>query len=205
MKLEHPFNAIISGPTQAGKSELCKKLLKLINPAPDFVIWCYGVKQPWFSQYPFEFVKGMPALEWDTSKQVAIVLDDLFMDVNSETAKLFCNDTHHKNASVFLISQNLFPKNPYFRTLSLNAHYLFLFKNPRDTQQIKVLGRQMGKPKFLEEAFKMATQENYKYLCLDLKPQTDERLRVRSHIFPGEPNYVYLPQNETFAETEIHA
>jgi len=51
-----------------------------------------------------------------------------------------------------------------------------------------------GKTKFLTEAFKDATAEPFTYLLLDLKPDTNEKMRVRANIFPGEENCVYVPK-----------
>jgi len=51
--------------------------------------------------------------------------------------------SHHKNVSVVYLAQNLFPKNKFARTMSLHAHYMVLFKNPRDTTQFANLVRQM--------------------------------------------------------------
>ena len=80
--------------------------------------------------------------------------------------------------------------------MSLNAHYIVLFKNPRDALQVATLARQMypGNSKFLIEAFKNATEKPFGYLLLDLKPDTDEKYRIRTNIFPDETQYVYIPK-----------
>ena len=60
--------------------------------------------------------------------------------------------------------------------MSLNAHYIVLFKNPRDASQFANLARQMY-PKqwqFAVEAYKDATREPYSYLLLDLRPEQNE-------------------------------
>jgi hypothetical protein len=64
----------------------------------------------------------------------------------------------------------------------LNAHYLVLFKNPRDKSQIGVLSRQLQMPHLLP-AFEEATGRPYGYLMVDLSPQTPEELRLRSQLF----------------------
>jgi hypothetical protein len=51
-----------------------------------------------------------------------------------------------------------------------------------------------GQSKFLVEAFKNATEKPFGYLLLDLKPDTDEKYRVRTNIFPDERQYVYVPK-----------
>ena len=82
------------------------------------------------------------------------------------------------------------------RNLSLNSHYLVLFKNPRDRHQISVLARQMypGNTKFLLEAYNDATKQAFGYLLLDLKPSTEDDLRVRTGILSRDPPVVYIPQ-----------
>ena len=62
------------------------------------------------------------------------------------------------------------------------------------TLQVSTLGRQMypGNGKFLVEAFKMATEKPYGYLLIDLRADTLEKYRLRSNIFAGERQYVYL-------------
>ena len=81
--------------------------------------------------------------------------------------------------------------------MNLNTHYLVLFKNPRDANQVATLARQMypGKSKFVLEAFEDATKEPYGYLLIDLKPETDERYRIRTNVFPDdERQYAYVPK-----------
>ena len=45
--------------------------------------------------------------------------------------------------SVIYIVQNLFHQGKGSRSISLNSHYLLLFKNPRDKLQILTLAKQM--------------------------------------------------------------
>ena len=49
---------------------------------------------------------------------------------------LFTKGSHHSNLSVLHLVQNVFDKNKHTRTISLNAHYLVIFKNPRDASQV---------------------------------------------------------------------
>ncbi|GFU55116.1 uncharacterized protein TNCV_426211 [Trichonephila clavipes] len=61
-------------------------------------------------------------------------------------------------------------------------------KNRRDQSQITHLGRQLypRKVKFFQECYADATSKPYGYLLIDLKPETDESLRVRTGMFPGD-------------------
>jgi len=78
------------------------------------------------------------------------------------------------------------------RTISLNSHYMILFKNPRDAGQFSILARQMypSSWKFAEEAYRDATERPLGYLFVDLKPQQDGRYRLRTNVFPDEEQYV---------------
>jgi len=66
-----------------------------------------------------------------------------------------------RNVSVVFLTQNLYHKNKHMRTVSLNAHYLVLFNNPRDVTLIATLARQMYSTnwQFAVEAFKDATSQ----------------------------------------------
>ncbi|XP_048252517.1 E3 ubiquitin-protein ligase TRIM56-like [Haliotis rufescens] len=129
-----------------------------------------------------------------------LVIDDLLGDntkeEETEVLRWFTKKSHHRNTSVLYLTQNLFAQSPQHRTISLNAHYMVLFKNPRDALQIDSLARQVfpGKVPFLREAYEDATREPYTYLFLDLKPTTLQDHRVRACLFSrSELPLVYVP------------
>jgi len=198
-RLQHPFTCIVAGPTGCGKTEFVKRLIAnrvaVFDQPPEYILWCYGEYQPLYASIEADFVEGLPDLDSiDAQKRNLIVLDDLLMETDDRVAKLFTKVSHHRNTSIVYITQNLFQQNKVNRTISLNAHYMVLFKNPRDVSQVTHLAKQMypGHVKFMQEAFKDATEKPYGYLLVDLKPHTPESLRLRTDIFPGEVQYVYL-------------
>ena len=89
------------------------------------------------------------------------------------------------------LTQNLFHKNQ--RAFSLNSNYMVIFKNPQDNSQFATIARQIrpDKMKLLMWAYKDATSSPHSYLMLDLKPDTEERLRVQSNILE-DPQHVYI-------------
>jgi len=199
---KHPFTAIVAGPTGSGKTVFTFKFISeaasMISPPPEKIIYCYGEFQPIFNEYPHViFNEGLPDIEQSNGKErTLLILDDLMGETNDSVSNIFTKVSHHRNVSVLYLSQNLFYKSKQNRTMSLNAHYIVLFKNPRDAMQVATLARQMypGNSKFLVEAFKDATSNLFGYLLLDLKPDTSERYRIRTNIFPGETQFVYLPK-----------
>ena len=70
---------------------------------------------------------------------------------------------------------------------------MVLFKNVRDSSQITNLAKQMhpGNVAYLRDSYVDATSKPYGYLLIDLKPDTDDLIRLRTDIFPGEIHYVY--------------
>jgi len=131
---------------------------------------------------------------FDGRRPVLLIIDDLMSETNDTVANLFTKGSHHRNVSVLYLTQNLFHKNRHMRTISLNSHYMVLFKNPRDAGQFSILARQMYPSgyKFAEEAYRDATERPFGYLFVDLKPQQDEQYRLRTNIFPDENQYVYV-------------
>jgi len=77
---------------------------------------------------------------------------------------------------MLLLTHNLFDKNKFARTISLNAHYLVLFGKPRDAGQFATFARQMYPNfwKFAIDGYQDATSVPYGYLLVDLKPDQDE-------------------------------
>ena len=75
------------------------------------------------------------------------------------------------------------------RLVSLNTHYLVLFKTPRDQDSINTIARQMfGKDyKIMAEAYRDATKEKYGYLIVDSKPDSPEAIRLRTAVFDERP------------------
>jgi hypothetical protein len=59
-------------------------------------------------------------------------------------AELFIKGSYHRNLSIILIVQNIFHQGKEMRNISLNAHYIVLFKSPRDKQDISMLARQIN-------------------------------------------------------------
>ena len=201
--LKHPFTCIINAPSGGGKTIFALKLIenarRIINHPPSRVVWHYGIYQKIFDTVPdVEFKEGLPNInDFDGRSDVLIIIDDLMAQINSTISEIFTRGSHHLNLSVCFLTQNLFFSNKHMRTISLNTHYLVLFKNPRDCAQISFLSRQIypEKPKFLVDAYRDATSKPYGYLFLDLKSDSDEKLRVLSDVFAEDrPISVYLPK-----------
>jgi len=193
----HPFTCMIVGPTKSGKTRFLIKLLEcnnIIDLPPERIIWCFGIYQNIFQTVKgVEFVEGIPDMSMLDGRRTLLVIDDLMSETDSRVTKIFTKASHHMNTSVIYITQNLFNKNKENRNISLNTHYLILFKNPRDASQVSHLGRQIfpDKTKYFRDAYKDATSQPYSYLLIDLQTTTPDELRLRTDIF-SDAVTVYL-------------
>jgi hypothetical protein len=121
---------------------LLENLQKTISPPPQRIIWYYG---QWNRNEGIpDDIENADSLE--VSERNLIVLNDLVAqsDKDKRTADLFTKGSHHQNLSVIYIVQNIFHQGKEMRNVSLNAHYIMLFKSPRDKQQISMLARQIN-------------------------------------------------------------
>ena len=203
MQLEHPFTCIVAGPTGCGKTSLVTDIILQdgIYPRPKQVFWLYSIDQPLYKKANKRILyeQGLPDdLEEriDGKQPILVVLDDLMTVVhsNERLTNMFTVGSHHKNLSVIFITHNLFHKGKEIRNISLNTHYIILFKNPRDRRQIQSLAQQVqpGNTRFVVQAFEDATHDAHGYLLFDLKQTTAERLRLRTNILPSDVTIVYI-------------
>ena len=157
VQLQHPYTCLIACPTSCGKTQFVKKIIEegehVVNGSAEKIIWLYGEYQSAYmelsSKFPhILFIEGIPENlnEYiDPKFRNLNVIDDLMSETgsNKKVTNLFTEGSHHRNLSVILLLQNLFYNGKVSRTISLNAHYIVLFKNPRDNTIVTSLAKQM--------------------------------------------------------------
>ena len=208
IKFCSPTTIAIFGCTLSGKTVWTKKLVEqstfLFTEPVCNTLYCYGMYQGLFENMlatipGLQIHAGLPAQETlqnlaSNGKHNLVVLDDLQADIaqSPQIEKLFTQLAHHLNLSVVFLAQNLFYKN-FSRTITMNSHIIVLFKNARDAQQICCLGRQLYPLKWREfvNAYLDSTSKPYGYIIVDLSPQSNDQVRLRSLIFKGEDPIVY--------------
>lgn len=198
-RLQGPFSMIIAGPSNSGKTHLVSTLIncadELITPHVDKVLYYYGQWQPAFEtmNLRIQFRQGLPAKEelelneLNTPNKVhtLCIVDDLMKESDKEIlCDIFTKGSHHWFVSIIYITQNIFENTPAYRTMSTNASYLVMFKNPRNMAQIMPISRQVfpKTPNFLTEVYNGETTEPHSYIVADFKQATPQRFRVRSSI-----------------------
>jgi hypothetical protein len=204
-----PTSLGVFGCTQAGKSTFIYKLLDQsavqFSAPPKWVLYCYGVL-PANSQDLINTIEGLTLHEGLPSEELIdeltvnkehgiVVLDDLISSVvkSSKGESLFIMGSHHKNITVILVSQNIFYQGQAARTISLNMHYLVLFRNLRDKRQIRCLAQQIypGQSNEFMSVYNDVHKTPFNYLIIDLHPHSEEEYRLRTQIFTDELPIIY--------------
>lgn len=195
MFFQHPFSMLITGPSGSGKTQFVIKLLenrfRMIQNAPSSVFWHYGAWQDQFAGLPYNFVEGCPKA--DSYHETIVVVDDLMCEAQLPVSNLFTKFVHHNRITCIFLTQNLFPRSPFSRNISLNCNYIVLMKNTRDKAQVMHLARQVfpGNSKLLVDVYADATQSPYSYLLIDFVPTTSDNERMKTGIFPTDSLTVY--------------
>nr|DAC81316.1 TPA_asm: FtsK [Larimichthys croaker adintovirus] len=213
-RLAAPFSCMIVGPSGCGKTYFVKSVIEncehVINGVPDNIVWIYTSFQPMYAELQkmnkkIKFVEGLPDSFDDTElfppdQNHLIILDDVIFQASDhpEVVKIFTQYRHHRNMSVFMLTQNVFHRGKHSRTMSLNSNYLVLFKNPRDKLQMNILAHQIfpSQKAFFLESFEDATKDPRGYLLVDLTPSCPEPYRLRTGILPPQWPVVYVPRTK---------
>lgn len=202
LKIKIPSAFLVSGASGSGKTHFVLRLLEnadtLFSPPPREIRYHYGE----FGNHVLHLQSlgiptfaGMPedeALE-SCSRPFILVCDDLMLNADSkQLSALFTKQAHHKQFCIVFLVQNLFEKN--LRVPRGNCQYFALLSNPNSALQVRTLASQIfvGKVSQFLEAYNECTREPFSYLFLDLHPSTPHHLRIRTQIFPGETQKVFL-------------
>jgi len=156
------------------------------------------------------FVEGIPedipSLFPVSCRPGILVLGDLMRNCSDDerVLDLFTKVSHHCDVTCIYLTQNLFPPGKFSRGISLNAHYIIAFNNPRDTLGFRTLSQQAfaGHVPFAWESFQDATSQPYGYLVMDLHPQTPAVQRLRTNIIPATNSYPVVYVNNKTHKTD---
>ena len=217
LRFENPCAFILAGPTMSGKTTFVFNLLRhidtlFVNPkCKQNVLYFYNRKQDGFDLFKKEnivkeWIHALPSTDQIEEKTEAyknrggsvVIIDDFMDELNKDTAQIFTSMRHHLDFVLILMIQNLFSSNPVFRTISLNATYILIFKNVRDASQIQSFAKQFapGEAGWVVNAFKNATRRAHSYVLFDCNGAAPYELKIRSHMLPHElPIRVYMDKS----------
>ena len=204
----HKFSLLVVGPTQSGKTYFVQQILKHNRIVYEEqksirIFWYYNQWQECYEELKtslgksIRFERGVPELSEDLSEinpryKNIVIPDDLMAEATDSpvVSRLFTQG-RHRNASVILLLQNMFPKGKYNTDISRNAQYLVLFRSPSDRKQIGIIGERMfdkNRVHFMNAYYK-ETEKPFGYLLVDNKPDTPTDQQILANLF-GEC-YVY--------------
>ena len=129
-------------------------------------------------------------IKTNTCSNILVIFDDMLnSDHLKSIAELYTVQIRHCNLNAIFLTQKLFVNNEYFRQISGNSDYFVLFKNPRNTTDIRVLSGQMTPgSNELVQIYNKATEKPYSYLFVNLTQSCPHHLRFLSCLF--KDNYI---------------
>ena len=194
------FTMIIQGATGSGKTSFIMKLIdniQLIQPSPVKIHFFFETWQKGYEtrNKTIEFHKE--ELTEEKFKKLSyphkekggslFVLDDGMTNINKDMVRIFSIWARQYNASIILVTHNLFYNDPIYRNLSLNTHYFVLLRTQRAWKQVSLLLRQLFSDykmveKYVEEIF----NKKHAYVILDIHPNGSDNIKALTRIFPDE-------------------
>ena len=197
IRLKENFKLFISGPSRCGKtffvSELLENIESFAKEPPETVVYVYKIWQSKFDEMKTVvdlFVEDNENVvqqikEVSIGQRIFVIFDDL---INSKSlvdiATLFTVDGRHMNMSMAFLSQRMFVNNEYFRQISQNCDYFCVFKNPRNSSEIRTLAQQLTPGSLgLIEIYKEATKSPFSYLFINLTQECNIKVKYLSHLF----------------------
>ena len=118
-----------------------------------------------------------------------VIIDDQFEDAidDSEVAKAFKVHRRHKKFSLILITQNLYEKGKWAKTIRNNTEILVIFKNYGDALSNSRLTSQLLLKKRYKECMKDANRTSHPYCVINTSSEEtylkNDALRVQFNIF----------------------
>ena len=199
IRLKENFKIFLSGPSGCGKTTFIIDLIKNINifckKPPSLVIYFFKEWQHKFDYMTenlgvrfFEDNDGIIDQIKKFDQPLFVIFDDMINSNNLKSvAQLFTVHGRHLKLSLAFLSQRLFHNNEHFRQISQNSDYMCLFKNPRNSLEIRSLASQIT-PKTLElqDIFKEATQKPYSYLLINLTQECIPQLKYIGELFRND-------------------
>merc|ERR1711954_188732 len=213
IRLKENFKMFVSGPSRCGKTVFVSKLLEKIHAfakiPPAKVLYIYKVWQPKYDEIMslgVNFMEDSDNIVNDIKSGVSghpmlVIFDDLIGSSSLKViADLFTVDARHMNMSLVFLTQRMFVNNEAFRQISQNCDYFVIFKNPRNSSEIRTLAQQMTPGNLiLVQIYMEATKGPFSYLFINLTQECDPKMKYLSHLFDnlGRVN-VYIVEGQRY-------
>ena len=196
IRLKEKFKLFLSGPSRCWKTffvgNVLENLLTFAREPPTFIVYIFKV---W--QHEYEEMKNVDIFlkeeeysidkikSYATGHPILVIFDDMINSNSlSNIAPLFTVDGRHLKMSLIFLSQRAFVNDEYFRQISQNCDYFVLFKNPRNSSEIRTLAQQMTPGTLhLIDIYITATKEPFSYLFINLTQEAHPHTKFLSNLF----------------------
>ena len=200
IRLKENFKLFICGPSRCGKTffvgELIENIHSFARNPPDTIVYVYSIWQNKFDELGnivTHFIQDDMNIEENIKlrcegERSLVIFDDMINSTSlAYLAKLFTVDARHMNMSVAFLTQRMFVNNEYFCQISQNSDFFCVFKNPRNSSEIRTLAQQItpGHMKLID-IYQEATKDPFSYLFINLTQECEERVKYLSHLFNDE-------------------
>ena len=200
IRLKENFKLFVSGPSRCGKtffvSDLLENIESFTKVPPLTIIYIYKVWQSKFDEMKslvHVFLEDCESIvgkiqERATGESMLVIFDDM---INSKSlvdiATLFTVDGRHMNMSMVFLTQRMFVNNEHFRQISQNCDYFAIFKNPRNSSEIRTLAQQLTPGSLdLITIYMEATKDPFSYLFINLTQECPPQVKYLSKLFDND-------------------
>ncbi|CAB3980423.1 Hypothetical predicted protein [Paramuricea clavata] len=140
----------------------------------------------------------MEAIKEKLGKTTLIVLDDLMIVAGANSTNLTnlnniaSRDSHHSNASVIFVCQNLNYGSGKLRNCRVNSQYHIMCKSLTCFRDVEMIAsnKKICKNK-IHKVIEDVGKKEYGYIVFDGCPKGCANTRVRTGIFPKDQTVVY--------------
>ena len=210
VRLKENFKLFISGPSRCGKTFFVSELLENINSfakkPPSTIVYVYKVWQTKFDEMKsivHMFIKDNENVvnqikRLARGQSIFVIFDDLLNSSSlPDISNLFTVDGRHMNMSMAFLTQRMFVNNEHFRQISQNCDYFVIFKNPRNSSEIRTLAQQITPGSLdLVDIYINATQKPFSYLFINLTQECPPKGKYLSSLFDTDHKIKVYVKNE---------
>ena len=197
IRLKENFKLFIAGPSRCGKtyfvSDLIENIETFSKQPPSTIVYVYKVWQTKFDEMRSIVHMFIPDNEnivnqlkdLAIGQPIFVIFDDLLNSTSlADISNLFTVDGRHMNMSMAFITQRMFVNNEHFRQISQNCDYFCVFKNPRNSSEIRTLAQQLTPGSLdLVDVYMEATKEPFTYLFINLTQECPPKVKYLSRLF----------------------
>lgn len=199
---------VVQGSSGSGKSELIKKILltsEIFEARPKNIFYyCPSILSISENLRKLVIHKNqLPShddIEWiENLVEPAVMVFDDFQEIfASEIISFLSRVGRHFKVYIFLITQNLFPKQKFAVEIMQNMSDVIIFNSPRGFNSVKILSCQccfFGEKSSLSNAYIKACSSPFSYLYICLRPGERDFLRFQTDILNPYYKTIILPES----------